>query len=182
MSDTTSNVPVIDSPGRLPKFFNRDTVFVANLLGLFFGNEEETKMLADEVGEVDSYGGRLIPIIDLLFGEKNNLLVLERDPDPYLCEYFGETLGLSLPELEILPHRDYLEIGSGAHPFLDKLEGHQAGWVDGYVTDDTLAGLAEKTGKRTVSSVGFWFMTLCAWLDHSWCFSSWHSRHASGPT
>ena len=41
--------------------------FFANLLALFFGNEAETKSLADEVGEIDSYGGRLIPILNLIF-------------------------------------------------------------------------------------------------------------------
>ncbi|MCB1089114.1 MAG: hypothetical protein KDM63_18910, partial [Verrucomicrobiae bacterium] len=73
-------IPVIASPGTLPPFWDRNAVFIANLLGLFFGNEEETRLLSEEVGEVDSYGGRLIPIIDLLFaGPGKNLLVLERE-------------------------------------------------------------------------------------------------------
>ena len=38
-------------------------------------------MLADEVGEVDSYGGGLIPIIDILFGEKNNPADPQSSPD-----------------------------------------------------------------------------------------------------
>lgn len=153
-SDQSTPVRVINAPGRLPKFPNRNTIFIANLLALFFGNEEETRLLANEVGEVDSYGGRLIPIIDILFGRQGNLLVLERSPDPYLCDYFGETLGLSLPTLEVLPHRDYIEIEHQSEvPIVDKLTAHGAGWIDGYVTDDTLAVLAERVGKRTVSSV-----------------------------
>lgn len=156
MSLPSTTVRVIDAPGRLPGFPQRDTIFIANLLAMFFGNEEETRVLSEEVGEVDSYGGRLIPIIDLLFGEGGNLLVLERVPDPDLCEYFGEVLGLSLPDLEILPHRDYLEInrlsGTVQHPFLDCLSSHGAKWIDGFVTDDTLAALAKLVGKKTVST------------------------------
>ena len=153
MSDLSSSVRVVEAPGRLPNFWDRNTIFMANLLALFFGNEEETRMLADQIGELDSYGGRLIPIIDLLFGENGNLLVLERAPNPDLCEYFGETLGLSLPEIEILPHAEYLEIGSnGSHPFLEKMAKHESAWIDGYVTDDILALFASRIGKQTVST------------------------------
>ena len=35
---------------------------------------------------------------------------------------------------------------------MERLAAHEAGWIDGYVTDNTLAGLAEITGKQTVSS------------------------------
>ncbi len=106
-----SPVRVIANPGRLPVFWDRRAVFVANLLGLFFGNDAETRALSAEVGEVDSYGGRLIPILNLLFQGGDNLLVLERKPDENLCNYFSGSLGLSLPKLEILPHQDYLAIG-----------------------------------------------------------------------
>lgn len=151
---------VVVAPGQLPQFWEHRAIFVANLLGLFFGNEEETQMLADEVGEVDSYGGRLIPIVDLMFGGgDSNLLVLERDPDPALCRYFEETAGLSLPDRCILPHREYLQIGKDlaegrlpTHDLIESLADHGARWVDGYVTDETLTELAEQLGKRTVSS------------------------------
>lgn len=156
MPESTSAIQVIDSPGRLPRFWNRDTIFMANLLALFFGNEEETQMLSDEVGEIDSYGGRLIPIIDQLFGESGNLLILEREPDVALCRYFGETLDLTIPDIEILPHSDYVALGkcanSGGHPFLERMANHRAGWVDGYVTDDVLADFADRIGKDTISS------------------------------
>ena len=132
------DIEIIEAPGQLPTFWNHRAVFVANLLGLFFGNEEETRRLAEEVGEVDSYGGRLIPIVDLLFGGAgSNLLVLEREPDPALCRYFEETAGLSLPEQLVLPHRDYLEIGSclkrgegASHAVLDRIAETTA--ADGY--------------------------------------------------
>lgn len=154
-----TGIQIIETPGRLPPFWDRSAVFVANLLGLFFGNESETQSLADEVGEVDSYGGRLIPIIDLLFQGKENLLVLERAPEADLCGYFQETLGLSLPDIEILPHRDYQEIGRNLHAgetiphsLAALLTDHAAGWVDGYVTDATLAALADQLGKKTITT------------------------------
>ena len=64
-------MPAIEELGRStrdPGFPDRSVLFFANLLALFFGNRVEMQCLADEVGEVDSYGGRLIPILDLLFG------------------------------------------------------------------------------------------------------------------
>ena len=147
-------------PGHLPPFWERNAVFVANLLGLFFGNEEETRLLAEEVGEVDSYGGRLVPVIDLLFaGGGKNLLVLEREPDPALCRYFAEVAGLSLPDQVVLPHRDYLEIGKSLlagdwpeHPVLGRIEASGVEWVDGYVTDGILGSLAARLGRKTISS------------------------------
>ncbi|MEX2578418.1 MAG: hypothetical protein WD342_05105 [Verrucomicrobiales bacterium] len=164
MDGTTSDadsVEVIAAPGRLPVFPERNAVFVANLLGLFFGNEEQTRMLAEEVGELDSYGGRLIPVVDLLFpGAGSNLLALERVPDPALCRYFEETAGLSLPDRFILPHAEYLEIGRAleagkpvGHEAFKQLEEHPSAFMDGYVTDETLSSLARATGKRTISSV-----------------------------
>ena len=40
------------------------------------------------MGEVDSYGGRLIPILNILFKGPDNVLILERPPDETLCNYF----------------------------------------------------------------------------------------------
>jgi len=163
-TDTPEPLKVVSAPGELPPFWDRNAVFMANLLGLFFGNEEQTGQLAREVGEVDSYGGRLIPVVDLLFqGEGSNLLVLEREPDHSLCRYFETTVGLSLPEILILPHADYLELAepsraasaggsAAAAAVLARLEAHLSEWIDGYVTDEILARLAELTGKRTVAT------------------------------
>lgn len=149
---------VVSAPGELPPFWDRRAVFLANLLGLFFGNEEQTRQLAQEVGEVDSYGGRLVPVVDLLFRGGGNLLVLEREPDPALCRYLEEVAGLSLPETLVLPHADYLSLAAdgidrpGARDFLERLGSHGAEWIDGYVTDAILARLAETTGKQTVAT------------------------------
>jgi len=153
---------IVSAPGALPHFPGHSAVFVANLMGLFFGNEAKTRMLAEQVGEVDSYGGRLLPVVDLLFrGPGRNLLVLEREADPALTRYLGEGLGLSLPETMVLPHDEYLRIGRALsegtalrHEAIDRIAAHPSGWMDGYVTDETLAAVAAATGKRTLSTPG----------------------------
>lgn len=158
--NVSHDVKVEDLRDRLPVFWNENAVFVANLLGLFFGNEQETRMLAEEVGEVDSYGGRLLPVIDLLFaGSGRNLLVLEREPDPVLSRYFVETAALSLPDVAVLEHKDYMELGRQLRdgrlpdsPFLEILRQHPAGRLDGYVTDDILSSIASMLGMDTFSS------------------------------
>lgn len=152
---SNASFPVIAAPGKLPAFWDRQAIFVANLLGLFFGNEAGTEALAREVGEVDSYGGRLLPIMDLLFRGGDNLLVLERAPDPALGRFFSDRLGLGLPQVEVLPHHEYLTLHHDSiqrHPLFLRLQAHPARWIDGYVTDDTLADLAGQLGKQTVSS------------------------------
>lgn len=159
-ADSRSDVAVLDTIGRTPQFWDRNVIFFANLLGLFFGNEEQTQMLSDEVGEVDSYGGRLLPILDLVYpGKGENLLILERAPDDDLVEYFSETAGLSLPELEILAHPDYLKLGEELSgnadseiDFIYRIREHSAEFVDGYVTDSILSAVARRSGKQTISS------------------------------
>ena len=141
--------------GEVPTFWDRNVIFIANLLGLFFGNEEETRMLADEVGEVDSYGGRLLSMLDLVYrGNGENHLALERSPDEALVEYF-RSCGLSLPGFSVLTHGEYVRLGPGGdaeHPFLDLIRELDAEALDGYVTDHILAAVAERTGKRTIST------------------------------
>lgn len=152
---TPEEIPVHSAPGSLPAFWDRQTVFIANLLGMFFENEDGSRALAREIGEADSYGGRLLPIIDLLFRRGGNLLVLEHEPDPTLSAYFTERLGLSLPAIEVLPHREYLTLTGGQalrHPLFERLHAHQAPWIDGYVTDETLADLAKLLGKKTIAT------------------------------
>ncbi len=151
----TEEIAVHSAAGTLPAFWNRRAVFIANLLGMFFGNEAATRALAGEIGEADSYGGRLLPIIDMLFRGGDNLLVLERAPDPLLAGYFTDRLGLSLPAVEVLPHQDYLKLKGDQtlrHPIFQRLRDHGASWMDGYVTDDTLVDLAARTGKQTIAS------------------------------
>lgn len=157
----TRIVPVADHFATRPRFWSgRSTAFFANLLALFFGNEEETKALGDEVGQVDSYGGRLIPVLNLLYGDAENLLILEREPDSALCEYFSADLNLTLPALHILSHHHYAEItrlSDAPHAWpgsalFGNLQSHSCRWIDGYVTDDTLVAIARHVEKSTISS------------------------------
>lgn len=151
---------IVLSPGTLPSFWDRNVVFIANLLGLFFGNEEQSQLLAKEVGEVDSYGGRLVPILNLVYrGKGRNALILECEPDASLCRYHEEVAGLSLPDRQVLSHRDYLDMGrefaegtASSHPFLESISGGGASWMDGYVTDNTLEHIAAGSGKKTIST------------------------------
>ena len=113
-------------PGQLPEFWDRQVVFIANLLSLFYGNRAETHALRERVGTVETYGNRLVPILSLLFGRHPNLLILERAPDPDLCRYFVDRLGLVIPELAVLAHDDYLALASPT----DEPPAHQREWIE----------------------------------------------------
>lgn len=146
---------------QLPPFRKRRGAFVANLLSLFFGNEEETTLLKEEVGGIESYGGRLIPILSLLHDGAPCDLVLEKEPAPALLHYYRDDLGLCLPQLHTLSHDGYLEIGRcleanrpleslGAIP--DRLKERRLQSLDGYVTDPVLERLAAHCHTRTLST------------------------------
>ena len=157
-----SNGPVtqVATPERLPPFWDKSVVFFANLLALFFGNEDETAALAKEVGDLESYGGRLIPVLDILYSGGQNCLYLEREPDAALCRYFGETLGLRLPERRLMRHSTYEELGvrlqqrdvQRVDEILSVLGDRRESLVDGYVTDSTLSAIAEHLKARTAST------------------------------
>ncbi len=151
--------PVNYAPGQLPPFWDRSVVFFANLLGLFFGNVGAMKELAAKVGGIESYGGRLCPLIDLLFRGRDNLLVLESPPDESLLRYFTGELGLSIPDHLILDHADYktlcevLETTGGEADLQTaaaRIAAHPAAWIDGFVTDEVLTSVARCLGKQTL--------------------------------
>lgn len=166
-SQAKAKVRVERMVGSLPRLWDRRAIFVANLLALFFGNRRAAEILRQEVGSIRSYGGRLVPIIDLVFRRGENLLVLDRQPDRALCRYFQDVLGLSLPKIEagpglseLLAQLDEQAGTSGAvkpsspaaRAVLDRLREHPAEWIDGFVTDAALARLAEATGKRLIAT------------------------------
>jgi hypothetical protein len=153
--------------GRLPAFWDRNAIFFANLLSLFFGNRGQTEELARLVGGLDTYGGRLLPVINLLFRDGDNLLVLERPPLPELVRYFRDVLGLSLPAIATLEDSQYASLyqlvdhsadEGGACPSSARdlvglgIRSHPAPWVDGFVTDEQLERVAAALGKSTISS------------------------------
>ena len=144
-------IPVLVTPGRLPATSDHAVVFFANLGSLFFGNRMAAAALQQMLsGTLNSYGGRLPPVLDLLYRDKNckgNLLVVERLPDPDLLTYQGETLGLQIPEI-ITAGVD----GYESERVIDHVRRHPAGWLDGFVTEVTLSRIAEKAGKRCFST------------------------------
>ncbi|QDT37954.1 hypothetical protein [Stratiformator vulcanicus] len=160
-SDAFSKAEFVDTRGNLPPLWSRKVIFFANLLGLFYGNEAETAALRDEVGEIDSYGGRLIPILNLLFRGDDNLLLLEREASEEHCRYLRDDLGLSLPRLHVMPHDQYLELNrhlkeqhsANIAALLDVTGRHNTDWIDGYVTDETLTRVAEHLNCRTISTM-----------------------------
>jgi len=150
---------VMEIPGELPGTWDRSAVFFANLLSLFFGNKEQTRLLQEHVGMIETYGGRLIPVIDLLFRGGDNMLVLEREPVDELLDYFKNDLKLTLPEIRVVPHSLYTKAGeSGREPsgklkeLLGQLTAHPSQWIDGFVIDEVLCRLSELTGKKKISS------------------------------
>ncbi|MFQ5597998.1 MAG: hypothetical protein ACE5GK_08110, partial [Nitrospiria bacterium] len=147
------------TPGQLPETWNRRVVFFANLLSLFYGNEMETHALREEVGTLETYGCRLVPIIDILFRERPNTLILERMPNRSLLEYFKNELDLSLPALKIFSRGDYIALGSDRaethrekETLLHAINKTKAEWIDGYVTEPQLLKIAERANKTTVST------------------------------
>lgn len=148
-------------PGELPRFWDRETIFFANLLSIFFGNEQQTKVLEREIRGAPTYGGRLISILNLLFRKGENLIFLECLPDKSLMDYMTNRLGLNLPEIEILSHKDYLSLKEQIanndlkkiEPIMNRVRSHSAKWLDGYVTEETLLTIAKKTSKSVVSSI-----------------------------
>lgn len=146
--------------GQRPPGWDRQVIFFANLLSLFYGNQSETEILRREVGSLETYGSRLVPLINLIFRRSDNLLILEQEPDEALVRYFQKELELSLPEIKILPHQDYCALTEGkkvqgkkTQSLIPTLQNHSAPWIDGYVTDDLLRQTARNIGKNTITSV-----------------------------
>ncbi len=150
----TPSIRVRRTAGEAPALWSgRSAVYFANVLSLFFDNEGGTRALEAEISGVATYGGRLVPLLGLLFGGGDNLLVLEHAPDGELGGYFESELGLSLPEVRVLSHADYLGLGEGSD-LLEELRAHPADWMHGFVTDDHLVRLAALAGKRTLCARG----------------------------
>ena len=154
-------VEIKSIPGQLPTFWNRSVIFFANMCSIFYENCGELEKLKQQIGNLETYGGRLIPIIDLIFRSNNNLLVLEKPPDQTLMRYFQEDLGLSLPNIAILPHSTYETLltqvdklsHDGISSTLTLIHQHHAAWIDGFVSDNVLMNIAKALNKPTISSL-----------------------------
>ncbi len=138
--------------GACPATWDRPAVFFANLTSLFFGNIAATRALCEMLeGTLNSYGGRLAPVLDLLFREGEvgqNLLVVESAPDGRLLEYHGGVLGLRMPEIVVAEGDRYED-----PDLVARVAEHPGGAIDGYVTDAGLVRVAELAGKRTLSTL-----------------------------
>ncbi len=154
-------IEVKNIPGKLPQFWDRSVIFFANTLSIFYDNIDGLNRLKQQVSGVDTYGGRLVPIINLLFKGDNNLLVLENPPDETLIRYFQDDLGLGLPKIAILSHSAYdsviTQVDKLLHdeidPVLTVIHHHQAAWIDGFVSDNVLVNIAKALNKPTITSL-----------------------------
>ncbi|MCP5003751.1 MAG: hypothetical protein GY941_07320 [Planctomycetes bacterium] len=154
-------VEIKKRPGQLPDFWDRSIIFFANMLSIFFENNGEVENLKQEIAGLETYGGRLIPIINILFKGDSNLLVLEKLPDETIMDYFRDELGLSLPDIVIVPHSDYTTIlpsidkmnREGIDQSLTSILQHGAEWIDGFVSDSVLIRVAKALNKLTISSL-----------------------------
>lgn len=122
--------------------------FFANLSHIFFDNEGLTESLRAEVEGLETYGGRLLPIVGLLWSGADNLLVMEREPSGGLRDYFRDGLGLRLPQVLV----------AGAEPppdpaLAEALKRGADRRVDGFVTDRKLEAIAAGAGLGLAGSV-----------------------------
>ncbi len=152
---------VIQTQGYTPRLWaDRRAIFFTNVQGMFFDNAALSDMLMREFTHAESYGSRLVPVMGLLYRGGGNVVVLERAPNEALCRYFTDDLGLKLPEMLVLSHQDYMALGqalkggaeSPTPDLISKLLVHNAPLVDGFVTDATIERIADRLGKRTLST------------------------------
>ena len=141
--DSTSVPSVQAIPGSLPPARSGNVAYFANLSCMFFDNDELTEELRQCVTTLSSYGGRLLPIISLLWSGEENLLVMERLPLEIFHHYFGAELQLRLPRL--LTYDPHLPPPAEIEAAIrDTPQCH----LDGFVTDQRIATTAERTGAR----------------------------------
>lgn len=135
-------------PGTVPPARSGNVAYLANLSHIFFDNREMTDELRATVHTLESYGGRLLPVLCLLWSGSRNLLALERPPLQPLQEYFGGGLQLALPRLFVF------QPDSAPSPELvAAIRDTEHCHLDGFVTDDPVMRLAEQTGARLAGSL-----------------------------
>ena len=146
--------------GKLPPFWDRSVLFFCNLRSIFYENDAEAAELVRQITGSQSYGGRVVSILNLLFQRGPNKILLEAAPEVNLLDYLSGDLGLSLPAFEVLEHRQYQDLAAkladksaARDSLIEDLRNHSAEWIDGYVTDAILVEVARRIHKRTVSSL-----------------------------
>ncbi len=154
-NDTPQPFPVNTRLGELPPLWRHSALFFGDLYAIFYGEPEKTRQLQESVAGFFGYGGRLIPIMDLLYGGGNNVLILHEHADTAGLDYFRERLGLSLPTMELLDHNEYdsfHEALGARQELFEFLRAHPARCIDGYVTDPYLERIARRLEKPVVNS------------------------------
>ncbi len=147
--------------GELPPFWDRSVIFISNIHSIFYDNVEEAKHLLKGISGATGYGGRVLCVLNLLYRQQPNLILLEANPDEGLTRYLSNDLCLSLPDYAILDQPGYRKLASSgrgskrtkAHATLNKLMEHPAHWIDGFVTDSNLVKIASVLGKQTISTM-----------------------------
>ena len=151
---------ILAHPGHLPPFWDKSVTFFCNLHSMFFGNQEQMARMEDHIRRLGAYGGRVVPILNLLFRQRPNLLVIEDTLDPVMLHFFEERLGLSLPELAVLPS-DVYQLFHSFDDFramnlhrdaLERIQTHPSTTLDGFVTDEILEALAAQLSKDSLCS------------------------------
>jgi hypothetical protein len=97
-------------PGQLPPFWDRNVIFFCNIHSIFYDNKEETSELLKQITGLQSYGGRVISILNRLFRGGPNKILVETAPEPSLLDYLSGDLRLSLPAFDVLDNRGYREL------------------------------------------------------------------------
>jgi len=92
-------------PGKLPPFWDRGVLFFCNIHSIFYENQEEASDLMRQIAGAQSYGGRVMSILNLLFYRGPNRILLEAPPEASLLDYLSGDLRLSLPGFDVLDHR-----------------------------------------------------------------------------
>ena len=149
------------TPGKLPPFWDRNVLFFCNLQSVFFENQAAADDLIQQIFGAQSYGGRVISILNLLFKNGPNKILLESAPEPHLLDYLSSDLQLSLPTFEVLDHRAYQALHeklkvkdpSAVDSSVEDLKNHPAEWVDGFVTDSILVKVAARLKKQTITTL-----------------------------
>src|SRR5688500_3649136 len=138
-------------PDERPPSWDRRALFLSNVRSIFYDNVDDTRQLMDEITGSHSYGGRVMSILDLLFHERPNLMLLEVPPEPSLVKYLLSEIGLSMPQYDTIDLSGYERLASATDlktaattPLLPKLGENRCEWVDGFVTGSTWVKIAER--------------------------------------
>lgn len=150
-----AGITVDTRPGIMPELWSFPTIYIANVDCIFYGDPEKTQHLKNNVAGFSGYGSRLVPILGLLYGSGPNVLILQAKPDQSLVEYFGNILGLTMPQMVLLG-----EYGCGTldmnfeknSALMELLASHPARVMDGFVTDLQMETLAATLGKSLVNT------------------------------